>query len=108
MGLQLAKLHRGIQFKQKPFLKSYIDFNSTKRACATNSFEKDFYKLKNNALFGKTMEDVRKRMNYKLVTDPLKYLKLVASPLFIDRDRIDDEITGVKLFKNKVELCKPI
>ena len=108
MGMILKRVHRIIKFRQKPFLKLYIDTNSQKRADSKNAFEKDYYKYKNNSLFGKTMEDVRKRMNYKLVNDEHKLEKLVASPLFLDRDIIDEEIVGVKMIKSEVELCKPI
>ena len=108
MGMLLKSVHRIIKFRQKAFLKPYIDSNSQKRALAQNNFEKDFYKYKNNSLFGKTMEDVRKRMNYKLVVDEQKYHKLTSSPLFIDRDIIDEDLVGVKMIKSEVELCKPI
>jgi ssDNA-binding Zn-finger/Zn-ribbon topoisomerase 1 len=108
IGMILKRVHRIIKFRQKAFLKPYIDSNSQKRALAQNNFEKDFYKYKNNSLFGKTMEDVRKRVNYKLVNDDQKYHKLVSSPLFIDRDIIDEDLIGVKMIKSEVELCKPI
>ena len=108
MGMSLSKVHRVIKFRQKPFFKFYIDTNSQKRAASKNAFEKDYYKYKNNSLFGKTMEDVRKRIDYKLVSDEAKMQKLGASPLFIDRDIINEHITGVKMIKSEVELCKPI
>ncbi len=108
MGLEISKIHNVVQFTQKRFLKPYIDFNSEKRASAQNSFEKDFYKLKNNSLFGKTMEDVRKRMDYKLVNGEARMLKLINSPLFVDRDIITEDCVGVKMSKPKVELNKPI
>ena len=108
MGLTLNKVHRVIKYKQKAWLKEYIDFNSQKRASSNNAFDKDFYKLKNNALFGKTMEDVRKRINYKLVTDEDKFNKMAASPFFHDRDIITNDIVGVHLLKPKVVLDKPV
>ena len=108
MGLTLNKVHRIIKYRQKPWLKEYIDFNSKQRALSTNTFDKDFYKLKNNALFGKTMEDVRKRINYKLVTDDEKFEKLARSPFFHDRDIITEDIIGVHMLKPKVTLDKPI
>ena len=86
MGLTLDKVHRVVKYQQEAWLKEYIDFNSEQRALATNDFDKSFYKLKNNALFGKTMEDVRKRINYHLVTDENKLIKYVRSPFFHDRD----------------------
>ena len=108
MGLTLDKVHRVIKYKQKAWLKEYIDFNSKHRALSQNDFDKDYYKLKNNALFGKTMEDVRKRINYKLVTDDYKVDKLARSPLFYDRDIITEDITGVHMLKAKVTLNKPV
>ena len=107
-GMKVTKIHHVIRFTQKQFLKPYIEFNSKQRAQAQNSFEKDFYKLKNNSLFGKTMEDVRKHSNYKLVTDTEHFKKLAASPLFHDRDIITEDIVGVKMYKTKVQLNRPI
>ena len=108
MGLTLDKVHRVIKYKQKSWLKEYINFNSQQRAMSSNSFDKDFYKLKNNALFGKTMEDVRKYINYKLVTDEDKFNKLARSPLFHDRDIITNDIVGVHMLNTKVTLDKPV
>ena len=108
MGLTLKKVHRVIKYKQKPWLREYIDFNSNQRALSCNDFDKAFYKLKNNALFGKTMEDVRKRINYKLVTNEEKLIKLARSPFFHDRDIINEDIVGVHMLKPKVTLNKPI
>ena len=108
MGLTLDHVHRVVKYTQKPWLKEYIIFNSEQRAKSTNDFDKSFYKLKNNALFGKTMEDVRKRIKYRLVTDEAKFNKLARSPFFNDRDIISDDIIGVHMLNPKVTLNKPV
>ena len=75
-GMILKKVHRGLKFYQSPWMEPYIRKNTDLRKEAKNAFEKDFFKLMNNSVFGKTIENIRKRQNVILVDDRKKALKL--------------------------------
>ena len=81
-GLVLERIHRAIGFSQSDWMKPYIEFNTQLRTLATNNFEKDFFKLMNNLVFGKTMENIKKHRSMKLVTIKDKYLHTVMKPNF--------------------------
>jgi hypothetical protein len=108
LGMKLTKIHPVIVFQQGPWLKSYIDFNTKKRKHAANDFEKDFYKLMNNSVFGKTMENLRKRVNVKLVNDKAKLSKLIASPSFDSFRIFSEDLAAVNMKKTKLYLNRPI
>ena len=107
LGLKLKKVHRVLKFNQSPWLKKYIDLNTQKRMGAKNSFEKDFFKLMNNSVFGKTMENLRKRENIKLVTDKEKLLKLASKPSFISCKIFNEDLVAVHKIKPTLLLNRP-
>ena len=107
-GLKLRKVHRVIEFDQKVWLKEYIDVNTELRKKASNDFEKDFFKLMNNAVFGKTMENVRKHRDIKLVKTDHRKNKLVPEPNYHTMKLIDDNLAIIEMKKVKVKMNKPI
>ena len=107
-GLKVTKVHRILQFDQRPWLKDYIALNTEKRKQAKNPFEKDFFKLMNNAIFGKTMENVRKRIDVELVHRDRRFQKVVAKPTFHRFRIFNEDLVGVHLLKCKLMCDKPI
>ena len=107
-GLRLDKIHRAIEFNQSPWLKTYIDFNTQLRTAATNDFENDFFKLMVNSVFGKTMENIRKDRNIKLVTTEEKYLHTVMLPNFKSGVLFGENLMGCEMGKIKVVMNKPV
>ena len=109
LGLKLTKIHRGIRFREEPWLKSYIQLNTDLRTKGTTEFEKDFFKLMNNSVFGKTMENVRNRVDIRLVTSEDQFEKLASKPNYKSFTIFQDGgLTAVHMYKTTVKLCKPI
>ena len=107
LGLKINKVHRVLEFNQSPWLKQYINFNTQKRTQAKNSFEKDFFKLMNNSVFGKTMENIRKRVDVRLVTDEKKLLKMVSKPTYVSSKIFNDNLVAVHKIKETLTLNRP-
>ena len=99
-GLKLKKIHRINEFNQKAWLKPYIDMNTELRKLARNDFEKDLFKLMNNSVFGKTMENIRKHRDIKLVTTDKKRRKLVSEPNYHTINLISEDLSIIKMKKN--------
>ena len=108
LGLKLTKSHRGITFEERDFMKKYIKLNTDMRAKGTTDFEKDFYKLMNNSVFGKTMENVRNRVNVKLVTKEKTLGKLAKKANFKSANIFNENLIAVHMEKTTVKLNKPI
>ena len=107
-GLKLTAIHRVIGFEQKPWLKEYIDVNTKLRAKAKTDFEKDLYKLLNNAVFGKTMENVRGRIEYEIVQSRKRARSITQSFKFKSFTIINNDMVGVQSQKVEIEFNKPI
>ena len=107
LGLKVTKVHRVLKFNQSPWLKQYIDFNTEKRKNAKNDFEKDFFKLMNNSVFGKTMENIRKRVDVRLVTDENKLLKLASKPTYVSSKIFNENLVAVHKIKETLTLNRP-
>ena len=100
-GLKLTKIHRGITFVETDFIKPYIDLNTDMRTKGTTDFEKDFYKLMNNSVFGKTMENVRNRISVKLVTNEKAYNKLIKKSNFKSVNIFHENLIAVHMGKRR-------
>ena len=107
-GLKLTKVHRIIQFDQEAWLKHYIDMNTELRKHAKNDFEKDFFKLMNNSVFGKTMENVRNHRDIKLVTTDKRRSILASEPNYHSTKYISKDLLIMEMKKVEVKMNKPI
>ena len=107
-GLELEKVYRVIMFKQSAWLKSYIDKNTELRQNAKNEFEKDFFKLINNSVFGKTMENVRGHRDVKLIVTEERRTKLVFEPNYDSCKQFTNDLMAIEMRKTEVLMDKPI
>ena len=106
--LKLKKVHKVLQFNQEAWLKPYIDMNIKLRKEAKNDFEKDFFKLMINAVFGKPIENVRKHRDIKLVTTDKRRNQLVSEPNYHAIEWFSENLVAVEMRKTKVKVNKLI
>ena len=106
--MKLTKIHRALQFKQSDWMKKYIDFNTKKRMCATNDFEKDFFKLMINSVYGKAMENLRKRVNVRFVNNKKDFLKYTSKPTYVTHKLFNKNFAAIHEIKPVLILNKPI
>ena len=106
--LILRKVHRAIEFKQDAWLKPYIDMNTKLRTKAKNDFEKDFFKLMNNSVFGKTMENARNHRYIKLVTTNERRNKLVSEPNYRTTKHFSENLLAIVIRKTRIIRNKPV
>lgn len=108
LGLKITKIHRGITFEESAWLKKYIDLNTELRTKATNDFEKDFFKLMSNSVFGKTMENIENRVDVRLVCHEKEAIKLAAKPNYDRHTIFDENLIAVHMKRTKLVYNKPI
>ena len=99
--LVLKKVHKVIKFNQNAWLKPYIDMNTDLRKKAKNDFEKYFFKLMNNAVFGKTMENVRKHRDIKLVATERRRNYLVPEPNYHTTKFFLEHLLAIEMLKSR-------
>ena len=104
LGLKIKKVHRVLEFGQSSWLKQ---FNTEKRKHARNPFEKNFFKLMNNSVFGKTVENLRKRVDVRLVTNEKKLLKLTSKPTYVSSKLFNENLVAVHKIKETLTLNRP-
>ena len=106
--MKLVKIHKILSFKQSNWLKSYVDFNTEKREQSSDEFNKNLYKLLNNYIYGKSIENLRKRMNVKLISDKKTYLRCVNKLNFVSQKIFDKNFVAVHCSKRVLTLNKPV
>ena len=110
LGMRLTKVHRTLRFDQSPWMEPYIRMNTELRKKAASDFEKDLYKLMNNSVFGKTMENLRKRVDVKLVHSNKgdKLRRLIASPAIARANIFEDDLAAIQVHKSNLVLNRPM
>ena len=105
--MKLTKIYKVLQLKQSDWMKRYIDFNTKKRKKATNDFEKYFFKLMINSVYGKTIENLRKRINVRLVNNEKDFLKYTSRPTYITHKIFGKDYAAIHEIKPVLILNKP-
>ena len=108
LGLKLTHIHRGIKFNESPWLEKYISLNVKLRTKSKNEFEKNFFKLMNNSVFGKTMENIRNRVDIKLVNNKKQAEKLSAKPNYKHCNIFSEDLVAIHMKKTKLDFDKPV
>ena len=108
LGLKIKKIHRILEFDQRPWMKSYIELNTDLRKKATNAFEKDFFKLMNNSVFGKTMENIRNRVDIKLINNKKKAIELTRKLNYNSWTWFSENLVAIHMNRIKLYFNKPI
>ena len=108
LGMKLTKIHQVLKFKQSDWIKKYIDFNTQKRTKPANNFEKEFFRLMINSVYGKTMENLRKRITVRTVNNEKHFLKYTSRPTYISHKIFAENNAAIYEIKPVLTLNKPI
>ena len=108
IGMILKKIHRILKCKQKDWIKPYIDFNTERRKEATNESDKNHFKLLNNAVYGKTMENMRKRIKIRIVKNSQDFIKYTSRPTCVNWKVFENNLAAIHEKKISLTLNKPI
>ncbi|KAL4083636.1 hypothetical protein QTP88_028952 [Uroleucon formosanum] len=108
LGLKIEKIHRVLEFSQSPWLKSYIDFNTKLRSEAKNEFEKEYFKLMNNSVYGRTMMNVRNHVDIRLCSNGSTVEKLITKPNFDRRTIFTENLAAVHMKRTQISFKQPI
>ena len=106
--MKLKKIHRVLKLKQKDWMKPYIDFNTQKRKEATNEADKNHFKLLNNAVYGKTMENMRKRIKIRVVKNSQDFIKYTSRPTYVNWKVFENNLAAIHEKKIRLKSNKPI
>ena len=107
MGMELVKIHKVIAFEQSAWIKPYIDFNTTQRQLATSTSATNFFKFLNNALYGRTMMNLRNHANIRLTTSVVSARNYIAKPNFKSFKIINDDLVSIEMRKMHIKWNKP-
>ena len=110
LGMKLTKVRRALRFQQSRWMEPYIRLNTELRKKTTSGFEKDLFKLMNNSVFGKTMENLRKRVDVKLVRadEDDRLRRLIASPSYARANIFDNDLAAIQMHKSRLLLNRPV
>ena len=108
LGLKLTKIHKVLAFDQKDWMRPSIALNTDLRTASKNDFEKDFFKLMNNSVFEKTVENIRNRVDIRLVNEEKQAKKMVSKPTFERRKIFCKDLAAVHMKRTKIMFDKPI
>ena len=107
-GWKLTKVHNILEFKQSDWMKPYIEFNTQKRIEATNESDKNFFKLMINSAYGKTMENMRKRMKIRIVNNEKDCIKYSSRPTFKNSIILGRNLIAINEKIQEIKFDKPI